>query len=67
MSFTIVKRTDLDEMKMLYMMREDNAYIVLNEYNEYSTIAQYSSKYDEVKIISVKTENLNPNKRLQEG
>lgn len=67
MSFTIIKRNDLDEMKMLYAMRQDNAYIVLDEYNEYSTIAQYSSKYDQVKVISVKTANLDPSKRLQQG
>lgn len=67
MAFTIVKETALDEMKMLYRMKEDNAYIVLDEYKEFSVIAQYSSLYDQVKIITVKTENLDKTKRLYEG
>ena len=67
MAFTIVKETALDEMKMLYRMKEDNSYIILDEYKEFSVIAQYSSLYDQVKIITVKTENLDKSKRLYEG
>lgn len=65
--FTIIKRDTVDQLLMLYTMKEDNAYVVVDEFNEYSTIFQYSSKYDQVKMISVKTENLDPTKRLLEG
>lgn len=65
--FTIIKRDTVDQLLMLYTMKEDNAYVVVDEFNEYSTIFQYSSKYDQVKMISVKTENLDPKKRLLEG
>ena len=67
MKFTIIKREHLDMMKMLYAMKEDNAFIIVDEFNGYSTIAQYSSKYDQVKLIDVKSENLDISKRLQEG
>ncbi len=65
--FTIIKRELVDELKMLYSMKIDNTYVVVEEYNEFSTIFQYSKKYDQVKMITVKTENLDPTKRLQEG
>ena len=65
--FTIIKRELVDELNMLYSMKIDNSYVVVEEYNEFSTIFQYSKKYDQVKMITVKTENLDPTKRLQEG
>lgn len=65
--FTIIKREKMDELHMLYTMCIDNAYTVLEEFNGYSTIAQYSKKYDQIKIISVKSDNLDRSKRLQEG
>ena len=65
--FTIIKQKTVDELSMLYHMKVDNAYIVLEEFNEFSTIAQYSAKYNQVKLITVKTENLDKTKRLQEG
>lgn len=65
--FTIIRRELVDELGMLYHMKVDNAYVVVEEFNEFSTIAQYSAKYDQVKLITVKTENLDKTKRLQEG
>lgn len=65
--FTIISRDKVDELLMLYKMQVDNSYIVLEEYNEFSTICQYSSKYDQVKMITVKTENLDKSKWLHEG
>ena len=65
--FTVIKREMVDELNMLYAMKIDNSYVVVDEYNEFSTIFQYSKKYDQVKLITVKTENLDPSKRLQEG
>lgn len=65
--FTIISRDTVDELIMLYRMKIDNSYILVDQYNEYSTILQYSSKYDQVKMITVKSENLDQSKRLQEG
>lgn len=65
--FTIISKDKVDEILMLYKMQVDNSYIVLEEYNEFSTICQYSSKYDQVKMITVKTENLDKSKWLHEG
>ena len=65
--FTIISKDKVDELLMLYKMQVDNSYIVLEEYNEFSTICQYSSKYDQVKMITVKTENLDKSKWLHEG
>lgn len=65
--FTIMTRKNVDEIKLLYALKRDNTYIVLDEYNGVSTICQYSSKYDQVKIIKVKSDKLNLHDRLQEG
>lgn len=65
--FTVLSKEVVDELTMLYQMRIDNSYIVVDEYNEFSVICQYSSKYDQVKMITVRTENLDPVKRLRAG
>lgn len=65
--FTIIKRNIADQLIMLYNMKIDNLYIVCEEYNGFSTILQYSKKYDQVKMITVKSEDLDPRLRLQEG
>lgn len=65
--FTIIKRNIADQLIMLYNMKIDNTYIVCEEYNGFSTILQYSKKYDQVKMITVKSEDLDPRLRLQEG
>lgn len=61
----IIKQEHIDEMYMLMRMKQDNAYIVLNEYNGYSTICQYTSRYDNLHIVNVKTENLKNDSRLR--
>lgn len=65
--FTIIKRNIADQLIMLYNMKIDNLYIVCEEFNGFSTILQYSKKYDQVKMITVKSEDLDPRLRLQEG
>ena len=65
--FTIIKKEAADGLMKLYETKKDNSYIVVDVFNEYSTIFQYSAKYNQVKMISVKTENLNPTDRLQEA
>lgn len=65
--FTIIKRDIADQLIMLYNMKIDNLYIVCEKFNSFSTILQYSKKYDQVKMITVKSEDLDPHLRLQEG
>lgn len=65
--FVIVSRQAVDEMLMLYRMKQDNVYSIIEENNGFSTIAQYSGKFDSVKIVTVKSENLDTTKRLTGG
>lgn len=65
--FIILDRDSIYNLRPLYEAKNDNAYIVLEEYNGYSTIAQYSYKYDNIKIVTVLTDNLDKNKALYEA
>lgn len=65
--FTIIRQEKITGLEMLYKMKIDNLYVVVEEFNDFSTIFQYSRKYDQVKMITVQTANLDPNLRLQEG
>lgn len=62
--FYIIPLNDVSKIKRLYSNRINNQYIVLNYYEEYSDIAQYSLKYDMVTIKTVKTSNLDTTKEL---
>lgn len=63
--FTIIKRDHVDQLLMLYAMRIDNSYIVIDSNNGFSTIAQYSEKYKQVKLITVPTDQLNTSLELR--
>lgn len=65
--FTIIREEKLEGLSLLYRMKIDNQYVVVEEFNGFSTIFQYSKKYDQVKMITVQTSALDPNLRLQEG
>lgn len=56
--FTIIKQEDLQTINQLNKLKKDNSYRVLNEFNGYSTIIQYSTKYDNFHIVSVPTDKL---------
>lgn len=62
--FYIIPLNDVSKIKLLYSNRINNQYIILNYYEEYSDIAQYSLKYDMVTIKTVKTSNLDTTKEL---
>ena len=62
--FYVIPLDDVSKIKRLYSNRINNQYIVLNYYEEYSDIAQYSLKYDMVSIKTVKTSNLDTTKEL---
>ena len=58
MKMILINRDKWDVMKYLLTKPVDKYYAVLEEYNGYSTIIQYSQKYDNLHIVSVKTDNL---------
>lgn len=62
--FTVLKQEELETINAINRMKINDAYVVLNEYNGYSTICQYSQKYDNFHIVSVKTENLDPKVKM---
>lgn len=63
----IIKQENLESINVMNHLKQNDSYIVLNEYNGYSTICQYSQKYDNFHIVDVKSENLNPNLRVLSG
>lgn len=65
--FTIISQEQLETINVMNNMKIDNLYSVLDEYEEYSTIVQYSKKYDNFHIVSVKTENLDKTKSIVAG
>lgn len=58
MKMIIVKQDDINNMIKLMTLKENDTFFVLDEFNGYSKICQYSSKYDNLHIVEVKSENL---------
>lgn len=65
--FIVIDQEQLETINVINNLKMDNMYTVLDEYGEYSTIAQYSKKYDNFHIVSVKTENLDRTKSIHAG
>lgn len=65
MKMILIKQDALESMNIINKLKVDNMFVVLEEYNGYSTISQYSSKYDNFHVVSVKTENLDRNMELK--
>lgn len=65
MKMVIVKQDALESINIINKLKLDNMFVVLEEYNGYSTICQYTKKYDNFHIISVKTENLDRSNELK--
>lgn len=56
--FYSLNENRLKDINILFKNKVDNQYVVLNSYGKYCDIAQYSKKYDNVKLICVITDNL---------
>ena len=56
--FYNIEDDDLKKMQLLMQRKIDNEFIVLSEYNGITDICQYSSKFQNLHIVSV------PNARL---
>jgi len=54
----VIKKEHLKKIQRLFDSKIDDAYITLYDGNEYRTICQYSSKYDDCHIVNVKYESL---------
>jgi len=58
MKMVIIKREDINNMNKLMILKENDSFFVMDEFNGYSKICQYSSKYDNLHIVEVKNDNL---------
>lgn len=55
----IISRYDMDFVRTLFGSAIDGQYLVLNESDGYADIAQYSARYDTVKVLTVRSDRLN--------
>lgn len=55
----IVNQKNVDDIQMMNKLQIDDMYTILYQNEEYSIICQYSKKYDNFHIVSVKTDRLN--------
>lgn len=58
MKMILINQDSMESMNIINKLKVDNMFVVLEEYNGFSTIAQYSKKYNNFHVVSVKTENL---------
>lgn len=61
----LLKQDAIESINIINKLKIDNMYVVLEEYNGFSSIAQYSSKYDTFRIVTVQSENLDRSKELK--
>ena len=62
--FVLVQEDDLRQMKRLFENARDNEYVLLQESNGFSDIAQYSDKYQALRIVTVVSKHLDWTNRL---
>ena len=58
MKMIIIKPEHIQNMNKLMTIKQNDAFFIMDEYNGYSKICQYSSKYDNLHIVEVKSDNL---------
>lgn len=62
MKMYFMNADDLEEVKKLFKMNDDELFYELGSFNGYVDIAQYSSKYKEVHLVTVPRSKLDYNK-----
>lgn len=62
--FVLVQEDDLKQMRRLFDNARDNEYVLLSESNGFSDIAQYSDKYQAIRIVTVVSKHLDWTNRL---
>lgn len=65
MKMILIKQDALESINIINKLKVDNMFVVLEEYNGFSTICQYSKKYNNFHVVSVKTENLDKSMELK--
>ena len=59
-----IEQSKMQKLNNLFLDRIDGAYVVLTASNGFADIAQYVSKYDNIRIICVRADKLNPSLRM---
>lgn len=62
--FYTLEQSQLVLVQMLFEHKIDNEYVILNKYNNYCDIVQYSQKYQNVHFVSVPQNKLDTTKEL---
>lgn len=62
-----VKAKHVDGMKVLFQKCIDGQYFVIDQNEGFADIVQYSSKYDTVKLVTVRADALDARKELKIG
>lgn len=62
--FFFIEENHLPYILKLFSHKNNGEYVVLNESNGFSDIAQYSEKYENIRVITVPTNKLNVSDRL---
>ena len=62
--FYTLEEEQVQQVQKLFDNKIDNQYVVLSTYNNYADIIQYSTKYQNVHIVSVQKNKLDLEKEL---
>ena len=62
--FFFIEEANMNLISDLFANRINDQYVILNQNNGYSDIVQYSEKYQNVKVVTVMTRNLDPKMAL---
>lgn len=62
--FYTLEKDQVQLVQRLFVNENDNEYIILSRYKDYADICQYSSKYQNVHIVSVPVNKLDSSKEL---
>lgn len=63
--FIVLPQNALIGINLINGIKYDNMYVVLDENNGFTTICQYSKKYDDFHIVTVQTEKLDKSLMLK--
>lgn len=62
--FFNLEESAITGINRLWQRKYNNEYVVLGQANGFTDIAQYSDKYQNIRIVTVRTENLDLSSRL---
>lgn len=62
--FYTLEQNQVEYIRILFEHKIDNEYVILNQFNNLCDIAQYSSKYQNVHLVTVPIQKLDSRKEL---